>query len=350
MAPISVIVVVHDSAAALRRSLPALVAQLDAGDELIVVDNDSADESAALAGELAPGATVIEAGENLGYGGGNNLGAKRAHGELLVFLNPDAVVGTDWRAAIELPLSEGRGWAAWQALITSDDGAVVNSDRGVVHFTGIAWAGDAGRPMADRPSPPSEVGFASGACLAVTRSAWTRLGGFPQPFFLYGEDVDLSLRLWLMGEKVGVEPRARVDHDYEFDKGAGKRVYLERNRWAMLVRLYPAPLLVLISPVLLVSSLASLLAAIPAGHARQSLTAWRDVIRWLPRLIAERREIKGQRAVGAGEFAAAFTASLDTDFLPAAVRSRPVDAMLRGYWSLVRLLLGAKSSPWDSGR
>lgn len=197
---------------------------------------------------------------------------------------------------------------------------------------------------------PSEVGFASGACLAVTRSAWAKLGGFPQPFFLYGEDVDLSLRLWLMGERVGVEPRARVDHDYEFDKGAGKRVYLERNRWAMLVRLYPASLLFLISPVLLVSSLASLLAAIPAGHARQSLIAWRDVIRWLPRLLAERREIKSRRAIGAGEFAAVLTDSLDTDFLPSAVRSRPVDAMLRSYWSLVRLLLGAGSSPPASGR
>lgn len=341
MPPISVIVVTHDSAGELRRSLPALVAQLEPADELIVVDNESEDDTVALAGELAPGATVIESGENLGYGGGNNLGAKRAHGKLLVFLNPDAVVAPGWREAITHPLTERRGWAAWQALITSDDGRTVNSDRGVVHFTGIAWAGNAGRPLGTPPLEPAEVGFASGACLAVTRPAWVRLGGFSQPFFLYGEDVDLSLRLWLMGERVGVEPRARVDHDYEFDKGAGKWVYLERNRWAMLIRAYPASLLALIAPVLLVSSLAAMVAAVPAGHARERLIAWRDVIRWLPRLIAERREIAADRAISPGEFARVLTPELDTDFLPAAVRSRPAAALLRAYWSLVRLLLGS---------
>ena len=42
----------------------------------------------------------------------------------------------------------------------------------------------------------------------------------PEQFFLYHEDVDLSLRLRLAGGRLGVEPAARVDHDYEFDKGA----------------------------------------------------------------------------------------------------------------------------------
>ena len=70
----------------------------------------------------------------------------------------------------------------------------------------------------------------------------------PEPFFLYHEDVDLSLRVRLAGGELGVEPAARVDHDYEFEKGADKWRYLERNRWATLIRTYPAALLAAAGP------------------------------------------------------------------------------------------------------
>ncbi len=109
-----------------------------------VVDNASSDGSAALARELAPGALVIETGSNGGFAAGCNRGAAAASGELLCFLNPDAVPQPGWRDAIELPAVEARGWDAWQALVTSDGGSKINTRGGVVHFTGIAWAGGAG--------------------------------------------------------------------------------------------------------------------------------------------------------------------------------------------------------------
>ena len=64
-----------------------------------------------------------------------------------MFLNPDAVVAEGWRDAIDAPLRNGSGWAAWQALVTAEGGRVVNTRGGVLHFTGIAWAGGAGSPV-----------------------------------------------------------------------------------------------------------------------------------------------------------------------------------------------------------
>ena len=61
-------VVTHDSAAALRRSLPAIVAELRSGDELIVCDNGSADSTAAVVAELAPAATLLAGAGNPGFG------------------------------------------------------------------------------------------------------------------------------------------------------------------------------------------------------------------------------------------------------------------------------------------
>ena len=171
-----------------------------------MVDNASSDGTADALRELAPKATVIEAGSNLGFAAGCNLGAEAASSELLVFLNPDATPAEGFREAIERPLTEGRGWAAWQGLVTAKGGRVVNTRGGVVHFSGIAWAGGAGESLDAAPPAVGEPGFASGACLAIPRERFERLGGFPAEFFLYHEDVDLSLRVRLAGGRWGWSP------------------------------------------------------------------------------------------------------------------------------------------------
>jgi GT2 family glycosyltransferase len=344
VASLSVVIVSFNSAEALDATLSALGAQLRDGDELIVVDNGSNDGSAALAAELAPRATVIEAGENLGFAAACNRGAETAAGELLCLLNPDAVPAPGWRDAIELPLAD-RDWAAWQALVTAGGGTKVNTRGGVVHFTGVAWAGDAGRRIDELPASESlgidEPGFVSGACLVIPKRVFVDAGELPEHFFLYHEDVDLSLRLRLAGGKLGVEPAARVDHDYEFEKGAEKWRYLERNRWATLIRTYPAALLALVLPALLATELALIVVATRSGWLGQKLLAWVDLWRRLPRLLGERRRIQLRRTIGAGEFAAAFTADLDSAYLGAAGRSRVLRGLLRGYWRVVLKVLGA---------
>lgn len=306
-----------------------------------MVDNASRDGTAAAVREAAPRARLIEAGENLGFAAGCNLGAAAASGELLVLLNPDAAPQPGWREAIERPLREGRGWGAWMGLVTAASGREVNTHGGVVHFTGIAWAGGAGSPRASAPAAPREVGFASGACLAIPLERWRALGGFPPEFFLYHEDVDLSLRLRLRGERVGIEPDAVADHGYEFAKGPEKWRRLERNRWAVLVRDYPAALLVLLAPALAATELALAAVALRGGWGRQKLAAWAGTLHDLPRLARERRAIQRERTASAAEFAAALVAELDSPYLGRLGRSRALNLALRAYWSCVLALLRA---------
>ena len=147
MSTLSVVIVAYESRAALARTLPALCAQLREGDELIVADNASADGTPALVRELAPKAIVIETGANLGFAAACNRGADAATGELLCLLNPDAIPQPGWREAIEAPHTDGRGWSAWQALVTADDGRTINTRGGVLHYTAIAWAGRRGRSL-----------------------------------------------------------------------------------------------------------------------------------------------------------------------------------------------------------
>jgi GT2 family glycosyltransferase len=331
----------------MRRSLPPLLEQLEADDELIVVDNASGDGTVAAVGELAPRARVLESDRNAGFAAACNRGAAAASGDLLVFLNPDAVPQPGFCKAIRRPATDERGWAAWMGLVTDDGGRIVNTEGGVVHFTGIAWAGGAGKRL-DSPGSAGagrEVGFASGACLAIPREGWSRAGGFPEAFFLYHEDVDLSLRLRLEGGRVGIEPTAVVDHQYEFGKGPAKWRYLERNRWATLIRTYPGVLLALIAPGLVATEVALLFVSASGGWAGQKLHAWADTVTALPRLIGERRRIQARRRIGASEFAAALTPDLESPYLGRAGTSAALRWALRAYWSVVRVLLGRAGSP-----
>ncbi len=263
----------------------------------------------------------------------------QARGELLLFLNPDAAPQPGFGEAIRRPWVQDRGWDAWQALVADRDGARINSAGNPVHFTGIVWAGGHGHPLADAP-PAAEVSALSGAALAMPRSSWRQLGGFAEDFFLYHEDVDLSLRLRLGGGTLGIEPAAVVDHDYQFDSSPQKWRWLERNRWAFLIRVYPTALLVALAPALLATELALVGVSIRGGWGRQKLAASADLIRWMPRLLRERRRVQAAATVSAARFASFLSADLDSPFIGAAARSPLVRLVLRGYWRVVLRALG----------
>jgi GT2 family glycosyltransferase len=343
---LSVLIVAWNSRAQLERTLPGLLPELGEGDELIVVDNDSSDGTADAVRSLAPGARIIQTGRNEGFAGACNVGARESGGDLLVILNPDAAPRQGFGEGIRRPWTEERGWSAWQALVAECDGTRINSAGNPIHFTGIAWAGRQGEPI-EAAGEAATVASLSGACLAIPRATWEEVGGFSDRFFLYHEDVDLSLRLRLCGGALGIEPAAVVDHDYEFVADGQKWRWLERNRWASLIRVYPAALLALIAPALLATELALIPVSIAGGWGRQKLAATLDVIRWMPRLLRERRQIQATRSVSAAEFAAWLTPDLDSPFIGGIARSAPVRVALRTYWRMVKLMIGPAARSAD---
>lgn len=335
---LSILIVAYENRDDLRRSLPALLPELGEDDELIVVENKPGDGSAEVVRELAPRARLLAMGRNAGFTGGVNAGAELASGDLLVILNPDAAPRPGFGAAIRRPYEEGWGWGAWQALVADGDGRRINSAGNPLHFTGITWAGAHGLPL-DQAPPAGEVAVASGACLAIPLGIWREIGGFPSEFFLYHEDVDLSVRIRMAGHAVGIEPTALVAHDYEFSANADKWFWLERNRLAFLVRTYPGALLALLAPALLATELALLPVAVAGGWGREKLRANLAFLLWLPRLLRERGAVQRRRTIGPAEFAAALTPDLDSELISPLVRTRPARLLLRTYWRLVRLLL-----------
>ena len=132
---LGVVIVTYHSAAALRRTLPALVAELEPRDQLVVVDNASEDDTRSVVARLAPDAEVIANPDNPGFAPAANQGAGRTDAEVLLLLNPDAVPAPGFGRAIRRPLTfayfAAMGallWTNW--VVTTTLGALAGSFLG----------------------------------------------------------------------------------------------------------------------------------------------------------------------------------------------------------------------------
>ena len=327
-ASLAVVIVTYDSARHLPATLDALRAQLEPGDEVCIVDCASPDGPP----EVAPPARLLALDKNLGFAGGANAGSRATTAPLLLFLNPDCVTQPDALAALRAAAGAQPGWGAWQALVTLSGGRQINTSGGVLHWLGFGWTGEYGATVPPAGAAPREVPFASGAALVVRREAWDAVGGFDASYFMYAEDVDLSLRLRLAGWGVGVVPDARVEHDYGFSKGDYKWFLLERNRWWTVLATYPAPLLWPLLPALLATEFALLAVAARDGWLGAKLRAQAAVVRTAPRALARRRRVQRTRRVQTSEFAGFLSARLDSPFL---ATGRVPSALQAAYWSAV---------------
>ena len=334
---LAVVVVAHDSERSLPGLLRALAQQLEPADEVVVVDNASADRTAQLIREAGAPVRLVESATNLGFGAGCHLGARATQAPLLLFLNPDCRPQDGCLEQLRAAAGQQPQWGAWQAAVMLPDGHI-NTDGGVVHYVGIGWSGDCGRAAEALPPSARDVAFASGAALTIRRPVWEELGGLDPSYFLYSEDLDLGLRLWLAGYGVGVVPGARVVHDYEFEKGVQKWFWLERNRWRTVLSVYPARLLMLVLPAMLSVELAVMAAAGRHGWLRAKLRAQLAVVSDLPATFARRRRVQASRRVDPRQFAGRLTAALDSPFLPVIPAPAAV-ALQRRYWELVKRLL-----------
>lgn len=252
-----------------RDLLPRLLAGLRASEysplEIVIVDNASSDGTeAALADQ--DDVTLLRSEENLGYGRGCNLGAERAKGELLLFMNPDVDLWPDTISLLVRDLQQTPG-AAVVCATTHDPGG-----------------------SHERRSLVSDVAAMNATIMLVERAHFERIGGFDPRIFLYFEDTDFCYRTWLAGRRVLRSWEAVADHDLG-GAGGGARWSGEQIKNGVYVciklRAWPAA-------ARYTGRMA--LKTIVRGLARRDLSvlaAWEFNLRELPTTLAQRRELRG---------------------------------------------------------
>lgn len=250
----SIIIVNYNGRATIASCLSSIIATSGESVEIIVVDNGSTDGSADLVAETFPSVTLARVG-NLGFGGGNNLGAEQSRGEYLVFVNPDTIVTPGWWEALVDALAgdESVGMVTSRILL-ADDPRRLNTAGNDVHLSGLTLCRGMGQP-AGRFDQPAIVGAVSGAAFAIGRDLYRELGGFDAGYFMYMEETDLSWRAQLAGYRCAYIPQSIIQHHYRLRFGPNKTFYQERNRYRMLLKTLRRRTLILLSPALLLAEL-----------------------------------------------------------------------------------------------
>jgi GT2 family glycosyltransferase len=218
---IRVVIVNYESGRGLAECLASVEPLVSEGHEVVVVDNDSHDDSLEGIEERFPWLRLVRNPRNVGFATACNQGAEGFEGGALLFLNPDARLMGDAAAQLVAALEadprlgavaprlfdpEGRRQFSWEP----SPGLVGDTLRKLRNpFEGRVWAHEGVRRLV---TAFGDCGFLTGACLMVRRAAWEQVGGFDGDYFLYFEDADLSLRLAGSGLRLAVVPTAGAEH------------------------------------------------------------------------------------------------------------------------------------------
>lgn len=219
---VSVVTVTHNSDAFLRPYGDALRKQSYSPHRVILVDSGSSDLRALQAMATSGQVEVEYAGKNIGFSAANNIGTKRSasDSEYLVYLNPDAFLSPPLiEQAVAFMEEPGNEDVACLTGILLGFVLAANGATGLIDSTGIfrTWYGrwydrGQGEPAeTGRYAKVEEVPAICGALMFVRRAAIEQLlekDGFvfDESFFMYKEDIDLSLRLRKLGWRLVYHP------------------------------------------------------------------------------------------------------------------------------------------------
>jgi N-acetylglucosaminyl-diphospho-decaprenol L-rhamnosyltransferase len=208
---IALVTVLHDS----RPEVEWLLASIDRnlpGAHLIAVDSGSTDGGPDAVREWSGEKTVIELGENAGYGRGTNAGIAAVTEPVTVILNPDVELLDDSLAHLAREAAR-RPDRILAPLVLLPDGArqdSVHPEPGAGSEIVRAAMPAPGQPW--RANESRRVGWAVGCCIGASTDTLRRLGPFDERVFMYAEDMDLGLRAADAGVETWFWPYARVLH------------------------------------------------------------------------------------------------------------------------------------------
>ena len=226
-ATLDIIIVSYNTAEYTKRAIESVYAETrETRFNILMVDNDSSDNSVELIATNFPDVEIIQTGANLGFAGGVNVGAKASNSEYILLLNPDTVIleeaidrlvsfaktapkagiwgGITLNDDLSLNPNNARARLSFKTLLFSALGLskVFNKSCFFNHDNYGCW---------DRKSERA-VDVITGCFLLTPRSLWEELKGLDETFFMYAEEADYCIRAIKKGYQPRVTPNARIIH------------------------------------------------------------------------------------------------------------------------------------------
>ena len=296
-----IIIVAYNSADCLSDCVDALEKQTQGNFEVVIVNNDCPQNSTKELMPLKSNFTILEAGDNLGFAAGCNLGAQGAQAKWIITLNPDTKVREDWFEELNRAWQSSPSTECWGCVqIMDQDRSKLDGFGDVFSIFGIAWRG--GYNQSVELAQPHNVNV-FGPCGAVgvyRRAIFEKLGGFDATYFCYLEDVDLALRFNLFGARTKIASNAIVYHRGGASSAANFHFPIyqtSRNNVYLVLKNLPFPLLLFTVPNYLILQFWIIIRNINDGHTSARISGFHAGLKLIPKALRERKNRQYQPKV-----------------------------------------------------
>lgn len=219
---VSIIIVNYNGRGFLNACLSSLLQTRYKNFEIILVDNNSNDDSLAVVKshlkEFRGRLKVVSLKSNMGFAAGNNVGLSYAKGDYVLFLNNDTIVTSEWLSELvkTMKKSEEIGVAQSLLLLLNDKNHVESAGDFIDYFGKTVRRGGDWPEYSETYSELEEIFSARGAALITRKDIIHEIGLFDPSYFATYEDIDFCWRVRLRGYKVFLAPKSIVYH-----KGSG---------------------------------------------------------------------------------------------------------------------------------
>ena len=296
-----VVIINFNSGTFLARSVAALQAQTYRAFTTMVVDNASTDDSVAVMLKQFPEIEVIRAPANLGFAGGNNLAIRSIRDcRWVALLNPDAFPEPNWLSSLMAAARTHSKYSSFASQIVFDsDPEMLDGAGDEYHLSGFAWRRMHREPV-NGAAKSLEV-FAPSATAALYRKeVLDEAKGFDERYFCYYEDVDLGLRLRLLGYRSLYVADAIVRHvgsGITGRRSAFVTYHTQRNRIWTYVKNMPSPWLWILLPLHLFYQAVVIGLYSVQGQLGPALRGTLDALRGMRQTLEGRRAVQDTRRV-----------------------------------------------------
>lgn len=260
-------------------------------------------------GRDIPETVVLAQKENRGFSGGNNVGARFAMArgcEYIFFHNDDGYLASGAMEPLVAAMESDPAIAIAQSLILlHPETQYLNSAGNSFHYLGFGYCNEYRSSVADflrrhKERRIFDIGYASGAAVLLRADLLRDHGLWEEDFFMYHEDIDMTLRMRSRGWRIVLACDSVFYHKYEFNRSIRKFFWMERNRFAVLIMYYRWRTLLLLLPMLLIVEAGLFSLSVSRGTWRDRLAVYAywshpaTIRSWL----AKRRDVQKRRTRG----------------------------------------------------
>ena len=269
--------------------------------DIIVVDNNSADNSREVIESFGDKVTPLYNSKNTGFAGGVNTGIRYAveQGyEYITLLNNDATANPKWIEELyKVCSSDKKIGSATSAMIHSSK-KTYDSTGDFYTLWGLPYPRGREEPVKNQYDLSRDIMGSSGGASMFRASMFKDIGLFDEDFFAYYEDIDLGLRAHTRGWKFKFVPEAKVLHATGTTSGRVKNFGTYqglKNQPLVLIKNVPLSLLWRITPRFTLAHTLFTLRAISRGQLTTVLKTWFILLWLIPKKLVERVRIQHRR-------------------------------------------------------